>query len=77
MRPTGAGIGTDRPVRLPTVETVDLSLKRSLVVIHAEGPRYVYTFDGRPYLRHVPATIVMPRSEYERQFVEDIQYDDF
>ena len=59
------------------METVEISLKRSLIVIHAEGHRDVYTYDGRPHLRHVPTTIVMPRSEYERQFEEDIQYDDF
>ncbi len=55
----------DPPV-FPEIETVSLANGRSVIVIRAPGGGGPFTYDGRPFVRHGPTTVVMPRTQYER-----------
>ena len=61
----------DPPVALPT-EIVKFSLEKSIIVVHAEGAKDVYTYDGRPYARMGPTTTVMSRGIYQNRLMESI-----
>jgi len=58
------------PPAFPDIETVSLKKEASVIVLQIAGGGGPYTYDGRPYLRHGPTTIVMPRGEYERRLME-------
>jgi ATP-dependent DNA helicase RecG len=59
------------PQVFPSIEAVPVAGERMVLVLkvpaNAHGP---YTFDGRPYLRQGPQTLVMPRSRYEELLLE-------
>ncbi len=59
----------DPPV-FPDIEVVSIENGADVVVLSVTGRGGVYLYDGRPYLRQGPTTIVMPRQEYERKLVE-------
>ena len=61
----------DPPVALP-IEIVKFSPEKSIIVVHAEGPKDVYTYDGRPYVRIGPTTTVMSRGIYQNLLMESI-----
>jgi ATP-dependent DNA helicase RecG len=54
----------------PDIETANVSRSSSVIVLAVPGGGGPYTYDGRPYLRHGPTTIIMPRREYERRLAE-------
>jgi len=58
------------PPAFPEIETIVLERGKSVIILRVPGGGGPYTFDGRPYLRHGPTTIVMPRDAYERRLVE-------
>ncbi|MDA2928386.1 putative DNA binding domain-containing protein [Acidobacteria bacterium AH-259-O06] len=58
------------PPAFPDIETVALKQGTSAVVLTVPGGGGPFTFDGRPYLRQGPTTIMIPREEYERRLVE-------
>ena len=58
------------PPAFPDIETVGIKRGISAIVLNVSGGGGPYTYDGRPYLRQGPTTIVMPREEYERRLVE-------
>ena len=58
------------PPVFPDIETVNIKGGSSVIVLTVSGGSGSYTYDGRPYLRHGPTTIIMPRHEYERRLVE-------
>lgn len=58
------------PPAFPEIETIPLDQGKAVIVIIVVGGKGPYTFDGRPYLRRGPTTVVMPRDEYERRLVE-------
>ncbi len=58
------------PPAFPDIETVHLKGDLAAIVLSIPGGRGPYTFDGRPYLRHGPTTILMPREEYNRRLLE-------
>jgi len=60
------------PPAFPDIETVNLKRGHAVIVLTVPGGGGPYTYDGRPYLRHGPTTIVMPREEYERRLVEHL-----
>src|SRR6266540_2896544 len=49
------------PPAFPDIETVQLESGLSVIALRVPGGGGPYTFDGRPYLRYGPTTIVMPR----------------
>ena len=58
------------PPAFPDVETVALTAGTSVIALRVPGGGGPYTFDGRPYLRNGPTTVVMPQPVYERKLVE-------
>jgi len=54
------------------IETVNLKKGHAVIVLPVPGGGGPYTYDGRPYLRHGPTTVAMPREEYERRLVEHL-----
>jgi ATP-dependent DNA helicase RecG len=58
------------PPAFPDITTVPLKKDVAAIMLTVSGGGGPYTFDGRPYFRHGPTTIVMPREEYERRLVE-------
>jgi ATP-dependent DNA helicase RecG len=58
------------PPAFPDITSVPLKKDVAAIVLTISGGSGPYTFDGRPYFRHGPTTIVMPREEYERRLVE-------
>jgi ATP-dependent DNA helicase RecG len=58
------------PPAFPDIATVPLKKDLAAIVLTVSGGSGPYTFDGRPYLRHGPTTIIMPREEYEHRLVE-------
>lgn len=58
------------PPAFPDIETMALKKGSSVIVLTVPGGGGPYSFDGRPYLRHGPTNIVMPRAEYERRLIE-------
>jgi len=58
------------PPAFPDIETVNLGKDVSVIVLNVPGGGGPYTYDGRPYLRHGPTTVIMPRHEYERRLRE-------
>ena len=62
------------PPAFPTLEVVSMEGGRSILALKVSpstqlGP---HTFDGRPYLRQGPQTLVMPRTRYETLLLEGI-----
>jgi len=58
------------PPTFPDMETISLKNGASVISLTVNGSNGSYTFDGRPYLRRGPTTIVMPRDEYERRIMK-------
>lgn len=58
------------PPAFPDVETVPLGDGRAVVALRVPGGGGPFLFDGRPYLRNGPTTVVMPQSIYERKLLE-------
>ena len=58
------------PPAFPDMETINLKADKAVIVISVPGGGGPYIFDGRPYLRSGPTTIVMPREEYNRRLIE-------
>ncbi len=58
------------PPAFPDVETIPLDKEKSVVALRVPGGGGPYAFDGRPYMRNGPTTIVMPQSIYERKVLE-------
>lgn len=58
------------PAAFPDVERVLLANGRSVIALRVPSGGGPYTYDGRPYLRNGPTTIVMPQSIYERKLLE-------
>jgi len=60
----------DPPV-FPTIEVVPVQGDHSVLVLIVEAsPQGPHTFDGRPYLRQGPQTLVMPRARFEELLLE-------
>jgi ATP-dependent DNA helicase RecG len=61
------------PPAFPDIETISLKKGMSVIVLSVPGGSAgPYAFDGRPYLRQGPTTIMIPREEYERRLVEKL-----
>lgn len=58
------------PPAFPDIETINLKGGKAIIVLSVAGGGGPYIFDGRPYLRAGPTTIVMPREEYNRRLIE-------
>jgi ATP-dependent DNA helicase RecG len=58
------------PPVFPEIETVAIGNDRSILIICVPGKCGTYSYDGRPYVRHGPTTIVMPQEVYERRLIE-------
>ena len=58
------------PQVFPEIETICLKEGNSIIVLTVSGTDCPYTYDGRPYLRYGPTTIIMPREEYEQRLLE-------
>ena len=58
------------PPAFPDIETVHLKGDQAVIIVSVPGGGGPYTFDGRPYLRSGPTTIIMPREEYDRRLIE-------
>ena len=65
-----AELGKIEPPAFPDIETIQLKQGKAVIVLTVSGGRGPYAFDGRPYLRRGPTTVVMPRDEYEKRLVE-------
>ncbi len=59
----------DPPV-FPHVEKIPWKEDLHLILVTIAKGEDVYTYDGRPYLRQGPTTIIMPREEYEQRVIE-------
>lgn len=58
-----------------TPEVVAVHSEKFVIVLRvpsASGAMSIYTFDGRPYLRHGSTTIVMKQEEYRRKLIEQM-----
>jgi ATP-dependent DNA helicase RecG len=60
------------PAVFPKVTPVKLGNKRSVLVIEAKARGDVFTYDGRPYVRHGSATSIMPRAQYDNLLIEKL-----
>ena len=60
------------PPAFPELEQVKLENGRSILVIKVPENDDLYSYDGRPYIRHGPTTSVMPREEYQRRLMEKV-----
>jgi len=58
------------PPAFPDIETIPFKENRAVIAISVPSGGGPYTFDGRPYVRHGPTTIRMPREEYDRRLLE-------
>jgi len=58
------------PPAFPDIETINLKGDRAVIVLTITGGGGPYTFDGRPYLRHGPTTVIMPQDEYNKRLME-------
>jgi ATP-dependent DNA helicase RecG len=58
------------PPAFPDISTLPLDKDRMVIVLTVAGGGGPFTYDGRPYLKQGPTTVVMPREEYERRIVE-------
>jgi ATP-dependent DNA helicase RecG len=58
------------PAAFPDVETVALDTGNSVIALRVPSGGGPYVYDGRPYMRNGPTTIVMPQAIYERKLLE-------
>ena len=59
------------PPAFPVIEVVLVHGDHSVIVLKVTaGTQGPFTFDGRPYLRQGPQTLVMPRNRYEDLLLE-------
>ncbi len=58
------------PPAFPDVETVALGNSNSVIALRVPSGVGPYVYDGRPYMRNGPTTIVMPQAIYERKLLE-------
>ena len=59
------------PPAFPEIETIVIEDDRKVILIRVNGEQGTYTYDGRPYLRHGSTTQIMPRNEYEKNYLKD------
>ena len=60
------------PPTFPEIETVDIDLGKSVIVLRVPGGTGLFTYDGRPYHRVGPTTAIMPRPVYDRRLIEHL-----
>lgn len=60
------------PAVFPRVTSVKLEKERSLIAIEIEARDNVFTYDGRPYIRHGSVTSIMPRAQFENLVIEKL-----
>lgn len=70
MESIAAELRRIEPPAFPDISTVPLDNERTVIILTVSGGSGPYTYDGRPYLKHGPTTVIMPREEYERRIVE-------
>jgi len=70
MERLSAELGKIEPPAYPDIETIYVKGDMAVIVIAVPGGVGPYTFDGRPYLRRGPTTILMPREEYNSRLLE-------
>jgi ATP-dependent DNA helicase RecG len=58
------------PLPLLDVERVDLPSGHTVLALRVPGGSGPYVYDGRPYLRNGPTTILMPQVIYEHKLLE-------
>lgn len=63
-------LGRIDPQALVSPETVELETGYALVLVRVPRGDGPYTYDGRPYLRVGPTTVLMETAEYQRRLVE-------
>lgn len=61
----------DPPV-FPDLETIPISVTRSVIVVTISGGTGLYRYDHRPYERFGPTTSVMSEAEYQRRLIEHL-----
>ena len=70
MADVSAELNRIDPPAFPDIETTNLESGQSIIILRVPGGGGLYTYDGRPYLRKMSTTSLMPKSEYERRLVE-------
>jgi ATP-dependent DNA helicase RecG len=58
------------PPSFPEMELIALDNGNTVIVLRVTGGGGPYTYDGRPYMRVGPTTVVMPQDRYERMLLE-------
>ena len=58
------------PPAFPEMKVMSLDENKGVIILHVNGERGTYTYDGRPYLRYGSTTQLMPRGEYEQRLLE-------
>jgi ATP-dependent DNA helicase RecG len=58
------------PPAFPDVETIPLAGGKSVIALRVPGGGGPFVYDGRPYMRNGPTTIIMPQAIYERKLLE-------
>jgi ATP-dependent DNA helicase RecG len=58
------------PPAFPDIESVALESGHTVIALRVPGGGGPFIYDGRPYLRQGPTTILMPRPRYERLLLE-------
>lgn len=58
------------PAAFPDVETVRLETGASVIALRVPSGGGPYAYDGRPFMRNGPTTIIMPQIIYERKLLE-------
>ncbi len=63
-------LGRIEPPVFPEIEAITIEEDKKVILVHVNGEKGTYTYDGRPYLRHGSTTQIMPRGEYEGRLLE-------
>jgi ATP-dependent DNA helicase RecG len=58
------------PPAFPDIELVTLDNGKTVIGLRVPGGGGPYTYDGRPYIRNGPTTIIMPQERYQRRLLE-------
>lgn len=62
------------PAILLQPETIPLTNGNEVIALRVPGAEMgPFTYDGRPYMRQGPTTVVMPQEEYRRRLLEQMQ----
>ncbi|HYW12445.1 MAG TPA: RNA-binding domain-containing protein [Longimicrobium sp.] len=67
-------LGRIDPQALLSPEVVELDGGNALVLVRVPRGDGPYTYDGRPYLRVGPTTVLMGTAEYQRRLVERMHF---